>query len=151
MTKRLKHQRHALPDAPGTPMARPHEDALDRQGYYGKVNVGSILIQHKIGDSDRVWKRARRLHRAVDQPDLKLIDHFTVPLRVGGFGLTRGKRRGPALALVFQTETRAGRDAFLRVTQALTSEPGFTVLHIRPMSLTKNERTRETKRGRSAP
>ncbi len=151
MTKRLKHQRHALPDAPGTPTARPHEDALDRQGYYGKVNVGSILVQHEIGDLDSVWKRARRLHRAVDQPDLKLIDHFAVPLRVRGFGLIRGKRRGPALALVFQTETRAGRDAFLRVAQALTSEPGFTVLHIRPMSLTKNERARETKRGRPAP
>ncbi len=48
-----------------------------------------------------------------------------------------------------ELQTRAGRDAFLRLARHLIDETGFTVLHIYPMSVTKNERTRETARRRS--
>ena len=126
-------------------MAKTHDAALVARGHGSRTDVGSILVWHELGDADRVWKRVRRVRYQVDEPDLQLIDHF--PIRRAG-APPRGKFR-PVLACIFQAKTRAGRDAFLRLARHLIDETGFTVLHIYPIGVTKNEWTSETARRRS--
>ena len=103
----------------GPPLDNMHARALINQGYEHRTDIGSVLLEYKVGSQKATWQLVRQATRDVGSPALMWLRYFTI---------SAGKL--PRLVCMVKTDgSREGRDAFLRLVKYLNDH--CSVLHIR--------------------